>query len=167
MSTGGISSLHSQESSRCIFHILNVPRGRRQENRSCVWHSKCRRLACYVSLASPRFSFSVARLPSTPLSAAAAAAAATNCTLVKLAPFPTVLLSALEHSPFGTAGCHGAGSILPTGAVLERGELSACQEMSGHEKVQSSLVNKNTECLHLESKVGQDGGGVVCYVFPF
>lgn len=68
----------------------------------------------------------VALLPSTPLSAAAAAAAAAAayCALAKLALFPTVLLSALEQSPFGNAGCHGAGSILPTGTALERGESS-------------------------------------------
>jgi len=96
--------------------------------------------------------------------------AAANCTSVKLAPFPTVLLSALEQSPFGTAGCHGAGSILPTGVVLERGELSACQEMLGHEKVQCSLVKKNTMCLNLGNRAGrmeEEEEDDVCCIFPF
>lgn len=102
-----------------------MPRGRREENLSGAWHSKCWRLACYVSLVSAQIQLLCRSAPSTPLSAAAAAAAeAAYCALANFAPFPTVLLSALEQSPFGTAGCHGTRSILPTGAVLERGEWS-------------------------------------------
>lgn len=37
----------------------------------------------------------------------------------KLAPFHTVMLSALKQIPFGIAGCHGSHSILPTGTELE------------------------------------------------
>lgn len=116
-----------------------------------------------------RFSFSVALLPSTLLSAAAlAVAAAAYCTLVKLASFLTVFLSALEQSPFGTAGYHGVGSILPTGTVLERRELSVWWEMLGHEKVQCTLLNQK----HNESKFRKLGGAAwsqeeddVCHIF--
>lgn len=92
-------------------------------------HFKCKRLACCVSLASSRI------LPfcsSAPVLAAAVAAAGS----AKLALFPTVILSALMQSPFGTAGCHGTRSILPTGTQLEHREWSVWQETSGHEKVQ-------------------------------
>lgn len=74
--------------------------------------------------------------------------------LAKLAPFPTVLLSALEQSPFGTAGCHGTCFILPTGTLLERGDSSVWRETSGHEKVQCSLL----KLKHSESKFRIQGG---------
>lgn len=104
-------------------------------------HFKCKRLACCISLASSRILPFCSSAPVLAASVAAVAAAAS----VKLALFPTVILSALMQSPFGTAGCHGTRSILPTGTQLEHREWSVWQETSGHEKVQCNDLKREAK----------------------
>lgn len=101
-------------------------------------HFKCKRLACCVSLASSRILPFCSSAPALQAAVAAAGSA-------KLALFPTVILSALMQSPFGTAGCHGTRSILPTGTQLEYREWSVWQETSGHEKVQCNDLKREAK----------------------
>lgn len=165
---GEISFLQSQVSPRCISHLLNMPQGRSEENLSAAWHYKCWRLARYVSLASAQIQLLCRSAPPpTPPSAAAAV----YCAPAKLAPFPTVLLSALEQSPSGTAGCHGSRSILPTGTVLERGESSCVTgDVGPWESSAQSFETKARRVLNLGNRVGLEGGRrkmMLAAFFPF
>lgn len=115
----------------CVSHLLEISWNRSNVNLCSSQHLKCWRLACCISLASTRVSPFCRSAPL--LSAAAAACAA------KLALFPTVILSAPKQSPFGTAGCHGTRSILPTGTELEHIDCSVWQETQAMRKFSAMI----------------------------
>lgn len=109
----GLFFFRFRESLCCVSRLLDMPQGGRNiwvvpgvlnAEISMLRHVSTRPDAASLSFLSP----SVSSGP-----------------VVNLAQFPTVLQSLL---PFGNTGCHGAGSILPTG-------FGVCEEMSGHEKV--------------------------------
>lgn len=153
---GKISFLHSKVSPR----LLNMPRGTSEERLSAAWHAKSWRLASDVSLASAQIQLlcRCALLHSSSSSRAAAAAAAAHCAHANLALLPTVLLSALKQSPFGTAGCHGTSSIPShrNGAGARRVNC-VTGDVGPWESSVWSFESKNTESIF--RRQGGAGGG--------
>lgn len=97
------------------------------------------------------------------------------------------MCAALQRSPFGTSGCHGARSILPTGVPLLRRRVEECVTVFGGagyrrdgdvrpwESSAFSLLKVKTQLeLNLapsaqmdgERRVGEEARHPVCRIFP-